>query len=65
MSKDKAFDAVMALAEPRTKQAATQEQLEAMKRLSLRDAVAEASAITGLPRREVYARALVLQGGAG
>ena len=38
---------------------------EAMKRLSLRDAVAEASAITGLPRREVYARALVLQGGAG
>ena len=34
MSKDKAFDAVMALAEPRTKQAATQEQLEAMKRLS-------------------------------
>jgi 16S rRNA (cytidine1402-2'-O)-methyltransferase len=38
---------------------------EAMARLSLRDAVAEASAITGLPRREVYARALVLQGEGG
>ena len=38
---------------------------EAMARLSLRDAVAEASAITGLPRREVYARALVLQGEEG
>ena len=36
---------------------------EAMTRLSLRDAVAEASAITGLSRREVYARALALQEG--
>jgi 16S rRNA (cytidine1402-2'-O)-methyltransferase len=35
---------------------------DALGRLSLRDAVAEASAITGLPRREVYARALALQG---
>lgn len=34
---------------------------EAMKRLSLRDAVAEASAVTGLSRKEVYARALALQ----
>lgn len=34
MGNGKAFDAVMALAEPRTKQAATQEQLEATKRLS-------------------------------
>ena len=36
---------------------------EAMARLSLRDAVAEASAVTGLPRRAVYARALELQRG--
>jgi 16S rRNA (cytidine1402-2'-O)-methyltransferase len=35
---------------------------EALGRLSLRDAVAEASAITGLSRRQVYARALALQG---
>jgi 16S rRNA (cytidine1402-2'-O)-methyltransferase len=34
---------------------------DALRRLSLRDAVAEASAITGLPRRRVYARALQLQ----
>ena len=34
MGNRKAYDAVMALAEPRTKQAATQEQLDAMKRLS-------------------------------
>ncbi len=36
---------------------------EAMARLSLRDAVAEAAAITGLSRKHVYARALALQGG--
>jgi 16S rRNA (cytidine1402-2'-O)-methyltransferase len=35
---------------------------DAMGRLSLRDAVAEAAAITGRPRKEVYARALALQG---
>jgi 16S rRNA (cytidine1402-2'-O)-methyltransferase len=34
---------------------------DALARLSLRDAVAEASAITGLSRKEVYARALELQ----
>jgi 16S rRNA (cytidine1402-2'-O)-methyltransferase len=34
---------------------------DAMARLSLRDAVAEAAAITGLSRKEVYARALALQ----
>lgn len=35
---------------------------EAMAHSSLRDAVAEAAAITGLPRKQVYARALALQG---
>jgi 16S rRNA (cytidine1402-2'-O)-methyltransferase len=35
---------------------------DAMGRLSLRDAVAEAAAITGRSRKEVYARALALQG---
>jgi 16S rRNA (cytidine1402-2'-O)-methyltransferase len=34
---------------------------DALARLSLRDAVAEAAAITGRPRKEVYARALALQ----
>jgi 16S rRNA (cytidine1402-2'-O)-methyltransferase len=34
---------------------------DALARLSLRDAVAEAAAITGLSRKEVYARALALQ----
>jgi 16S rRNA (cytidine1402-2'-O)-methyltransferase len=34
---------------------------EAMAQMSLRDAVAQAAAITGLSRKEIYARALELQ----
>lgn len=34
---------------------------EALARLSLRDAVAEAAAVTGLPRKEIYVRALALR----
>ncbi|KAB7742570.1 16S rRNA (cytidine(1402)-2'-O)-methyltransferase [Parvibaculum sedimenti] len=37
----------------------------ALKRTSLKDAVAEVTAMTGLPRREVYARALTLSGDDG
>jgi 16S rRNA (cytidine1402-2'-O)-methyltransferase len=34
---------------------------EALGHMSLRDAVAQTAAITGLPRKEIYARALELQ----
>ena len=38
------------------------ELLNAMETLSLKDASAAVSARTGLPRREIYARALLLAG---
>ena len=38
------------------------ELLSAMETLSVKDAAAAVSARTGLPRREIYARALLLSG---
>jgi 16S rRNA (cytidine1402-2'-O)-methyltransferase len=52
-------------AAPATAEAIDAALREALARTSVRDAAAEVAARLGAPRREVYARALALQGGTG